>query len=249
MTGRNAARLVLALLLVAGVGACSSRSAAGDVRRGGIAHENLPGTLGRSCQLASPDDALPNFSRLARLGTRGNIALWGLDLAASDTVVLSVRYDDDGRLAWVRAIDSSLAADRVVPLERLLMESLNEDGPPDWGVRVRVAGGDVKGMAPSVICPPEPRRGLRQRITPLATSRRDLQALEQVRGRRFPIQISLDSGGGITGVRLGRSSGDSFVDQFLMDWVFGTKFEPKLHDGIRMAAVLEEEIIIPFRRR
>lgn len=249
MTGRNAARLGLTLLLVAAVGACSSRSADGEVKRGGIAQENLPGITGRSCQLASADDALPGFSRLARLGTRGNIALWGLDLAPSDTVVLSVRYDDDGRLAWVRAIDSSLAADRVVPLERLLMESLNEEGPPDWGVRVRVAGGDVAGMAPSVICPPEPRRGLRQRVTPLATSRRDLQALEQVRGRRYPVQIFLDSDGGITGVRLARSSGDSFVDQFLMDWVFATKFEPKLHDGIRMAATFEEELYIPVRRR
>jgi len=249
MLRRNAALVGLTLILASGAAACSSRTPPGELRRGGVARVELPGIDGRTCQFASRDSELPAFSRLARLGTRGNVALWGLDLTPADSVVLSVRYDDQGRLAWVRAIEASLDPTRVVTLERLLMESLNEDGPIDWGVRVHVVGGDVAGVEPSVICPPEPRKGLRQRVIPLVTSARDLAALEHARGRRYPIQIFLDHDGRITGVRLPRPSGDTVVDQFLMDWVFGTDFEPKLHDGIRLAAVVEDEIYIPIRRR
>ncbi len=249
MVRRNAALVGLALILATGVGACGGRTPPGELRRGGMARVELPGVEGRTCQFASRDAELPAFSRLARLGTRGNVALWGLDLTPSDSVVLSVRYDDQGRLAWVQAIESSLDPTRVATLERLFMESLNEAGPIDWGVRVHVVGGDVAGLEPSVICPPEPRKGLRQRVIPLVTSARDLAALEHARGRRYPIQIFLDPDGRITGVRLPRPSGDTVVDQFLMDWVFGTDFEPKLHDGIRLSAVVEEEIYIPIRRR
>jgi hypothetical protein len=250
MANARAALRALPVILMAGVMACAGRTGGPEeVRRGGVARDALPGMAGRSCALASDPGGLPPFASLARIGTRGNIALWGTDLSVGDTVVLSVRYDDDGRLGWVQAIESSVGPEDALAVERLLLESLNETGPADWGVRLRLVGGDIVAMEPSVICPPEARRGLRRPVVPMATSNRDIRALEQARGIRYPIHISLAADGRITGVHLPRPSGDTVVDQFLMDWVFGTTFQPKLHDGIRMATVIEEHIYIPRRRR
>lgn len=213
----------------------------------GLARNAIPGLVGRTCDYVSAHTELPSFARLARLGTRGNIALWGHDAAPSDTVVLSVRYDRDGRLAWVRAIHSSLYPDRVASLEALLLATMNDRGPADWGVRLSVIGGDLAAMEPSVVCPVEPRRGARLPVAgPVAG--REIRAFEQVRGRRFPIQITVDEQGRILDVRLARSTGHDAVDQFLLDWVLATSFQPRLHDGIALVATTEQTIHIPRRR-
>lgn len=214
-----------------------------------IGRDVTPTTLGRRCRMASSADELPSIHHLARIGTRGNVALWGMDLPATDTVVVSVRYDDEGRLEWVQVIEASLSPDRVAGLERLLMESLNENGPRDWGVRLRLVGGDLADLEPSVICPAEVVAGLRGPVVPMVTSSQDVRALNRARGVRYPVQIFVDSQGRISGVRLPRPSGDSVVDQFLTDWALSTSFRPKLHDGIPMPTVVEQTLYIPHRRR
>lgn len=247
---RYTALSAVAMVLATGLSACSGKAAGPTpVRTEAVGREAITAMSGRRCQMASSPESVPTFSSLARIGTRGNVSLWGYDLAPTDTVLVSVRYDDDGRLDWVQVIEASLTADRVTGLERLLMTSLNERGPPDWGVRLRLIGGDVADLQPSVICPPEVRAGLRRPVVPMVTSARDARALERARGIRYPIQIFIDSDGRITNVRLPRPSGDMVVDQFLTDWALSTSFRPKLHDGIAMPAVVEHNIYIPQRRR
>lgn len=245
MTVLPAAAMVLATCL----SACGGKAGPAPVRAEAVGRDANTPMSGRRCQLASSADELPDFNSLVRVGTRGDVSLWGVDLPATDTVVVSVRYNDDGRLDWVEVIETSLTSDRVTGLERLLLASLNERGPQDWGVRIRLVGGDVADLEPSVICQPEVRAGLRRPVVPMVTSGRDVRALERARGIRYPVQIFIDSQGRITNVRLPRPSGDTVVDQFLTDWALSTSFRPKLHDGIAMPAVVEQSLYIPQRRR
>lgn len=244
MIGMTRSTLVLVLVLAAGVSGCGIRGETMQTE----ARNAVPGLAGRSCEFVGEPAVIPPFASLARLGTRGNIALWGLDAAASDSVVVSVRYGEDGRLAWVRSIGSSLPLDRVASLERLLLESLNERGPAGWGVRLRIIGGDFAGMEPSVVCPVEPRRGGSGLPVFLPSSQHGLRALQQVRGRSFPVEIAIDDQGRIMDVRLVRPSGSSVVDQFLVDWIYSVQFQPKLHDGIPLADTIERTLYIPRRR-
>lgn len=248
MIGRAGGLGALAVALLCGVAACAGSAGPAAGPEVELARNAIPGLLGRRCDYASDHQDLPDLSRLARLGTRGNVALWGYDAEASDTAVLSIRYGDDGRLSWVRAIRSTLDPGQLAGLENLLRSSLNEQGPADWGVRLSVIGGDIVATEPSVICPVERRRGVIRTAVALPMGDREQRALEQARGQRFPVEISLDEGGRIVGVRLTRSSGDSAVDQFLLDSVLGTQFQPKLHDGIALATTIEQTLFIPRRR-
>lgn len=244
-TALPAAAMVLATCL----SACGGKPGPEPVRTEAVGRDATTPMSERRCRLASSADELPHFNSLVRIGTRGDVSLWGIDLPATDTVLVSVRYDDDGRLDWVQVIETSLRPERVTSLERLLLASLNERGPSDWGVRLRLVGGDVADLEPSVICQPEARAGLRRPVVPMVTSGRDVRALERARGIRYPVQIFLDSQGRITGVRLPRPSGHSVVDEFLTDWALSTSFRPKLHDGIPMPAMVEQTLYIPHRRR
>lgn len=250
MARYTTALAAMAMTLITGVAACGGRGAGPEqVRADAVDRAAIPGLSGRRCHLASSAETLPEFTQVARIGTRGDVSLWGSDLADTDSMIVSVRYDDEGHLAWAQVIRTSLRADRVESIGRLLTATLNDTGPPDWGVRLLVVGGDVVSMEPSVICPPEPLREIRRRVVPMVTSPRDVRALEQARGVRYPIQIFLDANGRITHVNLARSSGDSVVDQFLMDSALSTSFRPKLHDGIRTPTMVEHQIYIPRRRR
>lgn len=237
---------LLGLMLVLGPAwaACGSASGRGAPH---LERAQLPGVEGRRCHYVNSRDDLPPPSDLVRPGTRGSIALWGRDMGAGDSVVLSIRYGDEGGLAWIRALHASIDSERVARLEDLLQASLHLDGPQDWGVRVRVAGGDLAGVEPSIVCPADVRRGFRNPVA-LPTTSRDYHILNQARGREYPVLIALDERGGIMDVRLERPSGQYIVDQFIRDWVFATSFFPKLHDGIPVATVIRKTLYLPRRR-
>lgn len=249
---RKKTTIVALVLLVASAAAgCSTRST--DAARPGtdlgVARNALPGLGGRTCSFTSRRDALPPFMNLARLGTRGNIAIWGFSMDASDSATISVRYDEEGRLAWVRAIQSSMDPARVGPLERLLAEALHEEGPTDWGVRLRVVGGDIASIEPSVICPAEPRNALRDPGVVPASTLREYRRVKSIRGRYFPLQITINADGRPVQVRMARSTGDGMLDQYLTQWVHDTDFHPKVHDGIQLASTFEKTIYVPRYQR
>lgn len=244
----NATWLAALLLLLPTLTACGGRGAPATGSDRVLPRNEIPGLIGRSCDYVSDPGEIPPFSRLARIGTRGNIAVWGLLAQPADTVVLSIRYDEDGRLAWVRSIRSSATAEAVASLERLVLESMNERGPADWGVRMNVVGGALAGLEPSIVCPPAIRRTGGRTAISMPTSDRGLRALQRVRGRRFRIEVSIDERGRIMGVRLLQSSGEGEVDQFILDWAHARRYHPKLHDGIGYPTTFEQTIYLPRRR-
>ena len=204
----------------------------------------VPGMVSRDCRYTHTPGGSPPLNQLARAGLRGNIALWGRDMAAGDTVELSVRYTGDGRLLWVEAIRSTVGPERIPALEELVLEALDDVARPDWGVRIFVVGGDVVGLAPSVICAPEARLG--STLRPSLGALRDFWLVE---GRRFPVRIDLDERGNVIGVRLVRRTHSRAVDQYIMDYVWQSSFYPKLHDGIGLPSTLTVNIEFPRRLR
>ena len=206
----------------------------------------IEGIQGRDCRYVADLDAIPSFRDLARPGAGGNISLWGRDLAASDTVELSVRWAEDGRLQWVRAIRSSVGGQRVAALEQLVLEAMNEMARADWGVRLLVVGGDVAGVAPSVVCQPE-REGFIGTLDNIPLSYEVYRDLYQLGGQPIPVRVRLDARGGILGVELVRQTFSHWVNQFVLDFVRNTRFEPKLHDGIGVATIFEFNLRFPRR--
>jgi TonB family protein len=226
--------LVLAVPVV--LAACGSRGGRmyGDLEG---PRQAIAGVGGRICHYVGEPVVPASLDDLARPGSRGSVLLWGRDAAPGDTVELSVRYGDDGRLGWVRAIRTPRDASRVAELEQLLTASLQEEGPPDWGVRIRIVGGGVEPLLPSVICPAE--RGVRhtQVLVPSPTTL-ERQEAWQARGREIEADVGLDAEGRVVNVRLMRSSGSRMYDQYVTDLVRSYQYEPKLHDGIGVAGVL-----------
>ncbi len=207
----------------------------------------VPGTAGRECYYVNESDATPAFSHLARPAARGNVALWGRGLGPADSAELSIRWAEDGRLLWAETIRSTLPPERLAPLEAVLLAAVRDTAPPDWGVRVRVVGGDVAGTAPSVICPASPRQFGGHMVVSLDD--RTLAGLVRLRGRRFPVAIRIDERGNVLDVKLLRRSGISSVDQYLLEYVWRSSFSPKLHDGIGIVSTLEIDLTIPRRWR
>jgi hypothetical protein len=245
MTSVDKALRALALALsVAPVAGCgSSRPGAPE---GPPPADVVPGIETRRCAYVSSPDALPSFDALTRSGTRGNIALWGRDMAPTDSVHLSIRYDLEGQIEWVYAIQSTLTEERTRALEQLVLEALTEPGDPDWGVRVRVIGGDVAAIEPSIICPAEIIDGP-YRLTGFPVTAAGRSALYRARGLGFPVRISLDERGWILDARLLRRTGEGEADQFILEWARRLRFAPKKHDGIGIPTVVEELISIPRR--
>ncbi len=228
---------------LAGLVACSGLGSQGPTPPDYLSHA-VGDPRSRTCRFIDAPGSLPSFTALARPGTRGTLALVGSDMAVGDSVELSARYDDTGRLAWVRAIRSSIPASRYARLEQRLLSALNPEGPADWGFRIWVVGGDVVGLTPSVRCPAELRAGVHDLVSsPVASSRR--LETRRIRGRPYRAWISLDERGRVTGMRMDATSGHRIEDEFLTQYLLSLTFDPQLHDGIPVPAVIRQTIYVP----
>ncbi len=237
-------------LLVLPLAVVLAGCASGD--RGPYSHLDRPrlaveGLGARNCHYVAAPEAPASLDELARPGTRGSIMLWGRDSSASDTVEVSVRYGYDGRLSWTRAISSNVHGSRVAELERVLSSSVGEYGPADWGVRIRVVGGTVEAVLPSVVC--DARRGPRVGdVMPGIVTRADQMEMAQAAGRDLQLAVGLDEQGRVLGVRLVHTSGSRLLDQYGMDLARAHSYEPKLHDGIGVPTTLDVRFRVPRRR-
>lgn len=240
MMGARGAIGRVAGVLVAAVfaGGCTGGPEAGAPEP---ARSAVEGLQGRICRYVSAHDAVPAFRDLARIGTGGNISLWADDLTDADSVELSIRYGDDGRLEWVEAIEATVDTHRVAALERLVLGTLEGYGQTDWGVRLLVVGGDVVSVEPSVICDAE-RVGGSSIWSSSPNVQRALVEFFRVRGSRFPVRVTLDHQGRVLDVELIRSAYRRWVDQYIVDFVRNSMFDPKLHDGIGVASVVEIQL-------
>lgn len=242
---RNRATALAAALSAVALSACGLA--------GGVSEPTPPTSArdaptGRECRYASDPTALIRLSDLGRVGARGNIGLWGQGLGPADTVELSVRYADDGELQWVRTVRSTIPEERADALERLVFGALDETVHPDWGVRILVVGGDVADVTPSVICEPEVR--LPATIpSGIGGDTRALSAYRRLVGRRISVRVTLDEAGRVMGARLVRSTQSQYIDEYIIDYVWNSVFEPKLHDGMGVVTTFEIDIHFPRRRR
>jgi TonB family protein len=168
--------------------------------------------------------------------------LWAGDAPATDTVDVSVRYGAEGELVWVRAVRSNVPVERRVELERILSAGLSEEGPPNWGLRVRVSGGTAPDLLPSIVCPPERGTASGRLVAPVATDREILESV-QARGRQIELMVALDAQGRVTDVTLVRGSGSRLMDQYAFDLARSSPYSPQLHDGIGVPST------IPIRLR
>lgn len=237
-------RVVLAVMIPAVV-ACSGRSDT-PYPELEVARQAVEGVAGRRCEYISDPVVPASLDPVTRPGTRGAILLWGGDAAPTDSVDLSVRYGGDGRLVWVRAIHSNVAADRRVELERILTGGLSQEGPPEWGMRVRVVGGRVDAVLPSVVCPPERGAPTGRMASPMGTTR-EMQETWQTRGRQIEMAVGLDEMGRVTGVELLRGSGSRLMDQHAVDLARAFRYEPMLHDGIGVPSVIPVRLQVSRR--
>jgi len=242
-SGNGQRKRVAALGLTLALAACGGGPSSGGPVP---ARSAVEGLTGRTCRYVNDFESTPPLRQLTRAGTEGNIGLWGRELGPADTVELSVRYAGDGRLEWVRAIRSTLSAERTASLEGMLLEAIQGTGTADWGVRVLVVGGEVLRTEPSVICRPERvSGGSIWSLTP--SSPAAYEALTQYQGRRFPVRVALDEEGRVLDVELLRSTYSRWMDQYIIDNVRNSTFDPKLHDGIGIPSTLELRLRFPRR--
>jgi TonB family protein len=239
---RDAVTALLMALLLAGCGAGRER----PYSELGPARHAVDGLVGRRCHYVSEPRVPASLEAMTRPGTRGALLFWGRDAVAADTVELSVRYGSDGRLAWARAIRSTMAGDRVAELERLIGSGLDERGPADWGMRLRIVDGDVDAVLPSVVCHPERGSRMGTTVAPIGTSREVAEAW-QARGRHMEVLVALDEQGRVMDVRMSRSSGSRLLDQWAVDEARSYRYHPKLHDGIGVPSTIPLRLRVPRR--
>ena len=231
MADSNRGLVVLALLLT-GCGAGGGGAAPSAA---------VPGTHGRTCEYVMAAEEVPDVEALIRPGTRGNLALWGRDASESDSVEVSLRYDEEGRLAWVRALETTMPAPRTAELERLIRGAVAEDGPAEWGIRMQFVGGTIAGIEPSVVCQPERTGASGMVAEPLGTYR-EMSELYNTLGRQFDVQVRLDEQGRVMDARITRSSGSRLLDQYVIDLARASHYQPKLHDGIAIPSLLTIQV-------
>jgi TonB family protein len=163
-------------------------------------------------------------------------------------LTLSVRYDDEGRLQWIRALDFRPDQARVPTLVAVLERALRDDFRANWGVRLRIAGdGEVVDVLPSVLCEPKLETYASMPFRPLGTQW-EIQDYENARGRWHEVLVSLDELGRAGSVRMARSSMSRIMDEEILALARTAHYSPKLHDGIPVATIFGLKVRAPRRR-
>lgn len=236
--------IMVGMLLPLALGGCTSRSSGSYADLEAPRHA-LEGMVGRRCDYVSGPQVPASLDPVTRPGTRGAILLWARDVTPTDSVELSVRYGDEGRLSWVRVMETSMPADRAVELRRMLEGAMDERGPRDWGFRIQMVGGEV-AILPSVVCRPEAVALVGRAAPPMGTAYEQAEAREALR-RPIEVVVGLDELGRVTDVRIRLSSGSRLLDQYAADLARAYRYEPKLHDGLPIPSRLPLRLRTPRR--
>ena len=165
---------------------------------------------------------------------------------AAGTVLYSIRWDEEGRLDWVRALENTLpeaAEARVQVLVRAHARAARASDP--WSARVRVPLG---GAAPEVrfgrseVCRAvsDPGRGAMtmggsERMRP-----EDLRDLERAGEAR--VEVRVGTSGEVLDVRMRQSSRSRFIDDVALRSAQGGRYLPELVDGAPVAVWSEMRI-------
>jgi TonB family protein len=239
-------RVFLVVFLVL-LGGCSTREGHAYQERdagSSIADD----AAGRRCTLLTSPAIPGSIDAATRPGTRWAIARWAEGATAADSLDLSVRYGGEGRLDWVLAVRGNVPVQRAQELERIVLAALSDEGPPDWGFRIRLVGQEAS-VHPSVVCPPA-RRPVSGRRPPPAGTDVELAEARAALNRPIELEVSLNGAGDVVDVRVTRSSGSRLMDGEAVDRALWIRYLPRMHDEVGVPAVLPVSFrVLPVRRR
>ena len=206
-----------------------------------------PPPQGRSRGAASSPEALPP----ARTLVDSESVMRSLRAAPDEptgTLLVSLRFDDQGRVLWARVLEGSLDRDRQQAIASLVAHSVRpQAAAPSWSVRLRVkadAAPELK-VGRSELClaaaRPGPTIGIHRQIVVSRTagSREDAavpppSSLLLPRVPRF--QLHVDAAGKVLEARLQEGSGDDDVDTQFAQQIQKLEFQPTLLDGQPVSA-------------
>lgn len=245
---RGRAPLVLIPLLLGVASGCAGRGSgerASDWRGIlGPPQEAVPTPPARRCAYMDSPASLPTLQDVLGVGAGGSLGLWGYDGDPADTLELSIRYDRTGALEWVRLVRGPLSPPRATELERLVRDHVPARGKEDWGVRLLLTGdGTPTRVLPAVAC--RPTQESRTRAPQPVGTNREMAELYRARGRSVEVRVALDEEGRVVDAEVVGRSGSRLFDQYAIDLVRHTRFNPKLHDGFPVASITSVRYTLP----
>lgn len=224
-----------ALVLTAGLAACGGARTSPETELG-PARDAIDARTGRRCTYADALDHLPSVQQVLSPGTTGSLRLWGYGREATDTLILSIRYGEEGGLDWVRAMVGARDLVGTAELERLVGSAVPDTGKPDWGVRLVLSGdGTPVRVLPAVTCAAVARSKI-PTPAPMANRAERLE-MQRAGNRRIEVRVRLDAMGRVLEAQITQSSGSRVLDDYALAAVRDTSFEPALHDGFPVPSV------------
>lgn len=239
---------LLLLLGMAGLTACggASRGARDAEAVLGPAARAVDAPVGRRCHYLNGLEEVPELERVVPWNARGDLDLWGYGREASDTLVVSIRYDLEGFLQWVRIADPERRDPALDELARLLEVAVPAQGSRAWGVRLLVRDdGKPLGVLPAVICEAVQVSSMPTRL-PLLSARDRAEVLRN-RGRQMHVRVLVDAQGRVVETRLQASSGSYLLDDFALAYARGLAFDPRLHDGFPVDSWVTVDVRVGWR--
>ena len=242
---RRLARGLLPAAALLVLAACASGGQA--FNRSAVLLSDAPAPQGRSCGPASSPEALPAARALVDSESVMR-ALTAAPGVPSGFLLLSLRYDDQGRVAWSRVLESNLDADRQQALAGLLAHSLRQQAAaPSWSVRLRVKADAAPEMrvGRSELCAaaalPGPTIAIRRQfVVSQAAGSREAAASPPPSAMTIPrtprFLLHVDAAGHVLEARLQESSGDEDVDAQFGQQLPKLEFRPTLLDGQSVSA-------------
>lgn len=225
--------MALAVLL----GACASAHPIPPVPDG-----EVPAMAGRECRYQTHPDEV-GAGTLPPVTDPSWLADAAAEAGVGGPVALSIRYDDDGRLDWVRPIPFAEG-----PAHRLA-SAVRDAAPPSraaaLGVRLLYAPGEPARVLPGVICDAAPEDP--SAIAAAGRGRVDMgiKPLSKSGRLKYIVRVRVAPDGSPIRAELAPTSAhQGNIGQLLRAAAMDQRYRPALHDGFPVAGLytLEREI-------
>ena len=207
-------------------------------RRSALLSDSPP-PAGRRCEVAKRPRALPALA--AVVDSAGLLQALAADSAlkgAAGSVLLSLRFEPAGALAWARPIEGDLPAGAQARVQGIVQRFLRSAGRQDepWSVRLRVQVGTAPELrlGRSEICPVQHAPGAVQTMAERLTGQ---DIAEMNRAGESRIQVRVSPGGQVMDIRVVQSSGSRIMDDMMVRSSRESRFLPELVDGIPVEGI------------
>jgi hypothetical protein len=162
--------------------------------------------------------------------------------AAPGHVLFSLRFDEQGRILSIRAVESTLSAGPEESMNRATLGALRPQAPGQpWSVRLQVTTGDSSQVriGRSEVCSAVLSGPIDIMVSRTVVSSSGAQPAAQPERATPHFLLLVDSAGRLIQITLKQSSGESDVDQQLESALRNKNFRPTLLDGAPILAWTE----------